>query len=95
MDKYQTIKKKRRLMVIMMYLSPKAAQKIWSAGGYCDWIYIPEIKSINLWFFHKEVTGRKSTIRNFFLISLEIILRPWRQAMRMYLLNISSAMILR
>ena len=50
----------------MMDLAPKSAQKLWIEVGECSKIYVPELKAIVLWFFYKDITGRKPTIVKIF-----------------------------
>ena len=46
----------------MVDLAPKAPQKLLSKSGDCNQLYVTKLKAIDSWFFHKEFTGRKSTI---------------------------------
>ena len=80
-------------MAAMMDLAPKASQKLLIKCGDCNKIYVTKLKAIYFLLFYRDVTWRKSTIMNRFLVTLKIILRPWSQPMRIYLINISSTII--
>ena len=82
-------------MASLMDRAPKAAQKLQSKGGECNKLYVPELKAIAFWFFYRDFTGGNTTILKKLLISLNIIIRPWRQPMSLHFLYRSRIILLR